>query len=273
MFPLPSSSEEGLFRFEHESMTTRFSILVDGEDPEYARQAAAAAFREIDRIAGLLNRFDPGSDVGQINLLAPGASVRVGIETLECIEKALWVQERTGGLFDPAVGSGVENLRIDRGAFTVGWSDAGTGRIDLGGIGKGYALDRAASVLDDWEIDDALLDGGGSSVLARGRGWPVGIGGPWGEKIGFSSLELRNRALSGSGTEVKGGHILDPRTGQPARTALAAWALHPEAALSDALSTAFFLMDAEDVDDLCRTGPETAGVRVDPDGLLHRFGV
>ena len=253
--------------FSHEAMTTMFEVIVSGQEHEYARQASAAAFREIDHIEKLLNQFDAGSDVGQINLLGPGEKVRVAIETIECIEQAVWAHGATGGLFDPTVGTGFQGLEVDRENFSIGWNTQvgkPTPQLDLGGIGKGFAIDKAAEVLAEWEIGEAIINGGTSTVLALGKKWKLGVGEPWEPQI----LLLKDRALSGSGTEVKGAHIINPQTGNPAKHHLAAWAVHPSAALSDALSTAFMMMRKEKIEQLCIKNPGTRAFVVEQNEVL-----
>lgn len=261
------------YSFTHEAMTTQFEVIVAGQEHEYARQASAAVFREFDHIEKLLNKFDAGSDIGQINLLKPGASVRVGLETLECLEKAVWAHSVSGGLFDPTVGTGFQWLDMDRKTFSVGWKMEGKGALDLGGIGKGYAIDKATEVLADWDITQAVINGGTSTVLAIGKEWDIGVGGPWGEKAGLSSVTLKNQALSGSGTEVKGEHIFNPVSRKPASRHLAAWAIHSSAAASDALATAFMMMEPEKITQLCAAHPGTIAYVVKKDESLEKIGV
>lgn len=261
------------YRFSHEAMATTFEVIVAGQEREYARQAAAAVFREVDRINALLNKYDAGSDIGQINLLKPGESVRVSLETLACLEKAIWAHTVSGGLFDPTVGTGFEGLKLDRPTFSIGWEKGGSGELDLGGIAKGFAIDQAAEILADWEIPEVIINGGTSTVLALGKEWELGVGGPWGERAGLTSVKLKNQALSGSGTEVKGAHILNPKTGKPAGRHLAAWAIHSSAAAADALSTAFMMMAPEMIRQLCAKNEGTAAWVVNPDGSLVKIEV
>ena len=295
--PFPNVS-----RFAHEAMTTIFEIFISDPDGEYAGQAARAAFREIDRLEGLFNRFDPGSEISRINRLPGGEEIPVGIETFECLSLAESVRRETGGAFDinaraaipgssagspdslPSPGSaerataGRENSGFtpvsEPGGFFIRRPEAFGPReeirldLDLGGVGKGYAVDRAMDVLVEWGVSGALIHGGTSTALARGSadpadapgsdrktGWPVGAGAGWAGAP--PHVILTDRALSGSGTEVKGGHILDPRTGRAARGNLAAWASTPSAALSDALSTAFFVMSPDDVEAFSVHHPDT----------------
>jgi FAD:protein FMN transferase len=268
-------------RFMHHAMATLFEVLVRGHEEAYAGQAARAVFLEVDRIERLFSRFDPTSDIALLNRLGPGESMAVGVETYECLSLAEEIRRAVDGAFDIDVrtlikyggGAGTapfELARADSG-FEVRRAAPGGGRptsldLDLGGIGKGYALDRAVEVLADWSVEDALVHGGTSTAVAvgdapgagggAGKGWPVGVGAGWPCSEAPSSIRLRGRALSGSGTDVKGRHILDPRTGLPAGGHLAAWASHPSAAVSDALSTAFMVMTTGEVESYCRRHSE-----------------
>ena len=267
-------------------MGTIFEILIADQEAGYAAQASQAVFREVDRLEALFSRFNTTSEIGQINRLRAGESVRNGLDTFECLKVAAKVQRETAGAFDV-------NFRLSKGSaeaaefelsaaqsgYTIrrrpdflGHSVPGLD-LDLGAIGKGYALDKAASLLTDWSIDRFLIHGGTSTALAAGdapglrpgeAGWPVGVGGSW-ELPGVPKrVLLRDRALSGSGTEVKGPHIRDPRTGRPAEGHLASWVSHPSAAVSDALSTAFMSMKPKEVRRYCERHPEVWTLLVTP---------
>ena len=282
------------YRFAHQAMTTVFEVFIAGKKERYARQAARAAFDEIDRIERLFSRFDPSSEISRTSRLRPGERMRVGIETVECLALAARVQAETAGAFDinyrallrrPTQGGqypsgtvprsrmgtvpnllNVIGVRMLPGGFEVErYRPISRTKplpldLDLGAVGKGYAVDRAVEVLAAWSVTNALVHAGTSTALGVGPGplrrkpgWPVGAGAPW---VEGAEVRLRGRALSGSGTEVKGPHIIDPRTGRPARGHLAAWASHPSAAVSDALATAFLVMRTDEVARYCRTRPE-----------------
>ncbi|MHC4423283.1 MAG: FAD:protein FMN transferase [Planctomycetota bacterium] len=134
-------------------------------------------------------------------------------------------------------------------------------QIDLGGIGKGYAVDKMAELLCDWSIDTALINAGYSSVLALGspsekKGWPVTLSNPRNREQTLVCLYLQDQALSGSGLQ-KGQHIIDPHTHQPIEDKLAAWALASTAVTADALSTAFVIMSPDEVEQYCLNHSDT----------------
>jgi thiamine biosynthesis lipoprotein len=279
-----------------EAMRTQFTLHLDQVDAATAGSIRSAAQRELDRLEALLSRFRSDSDVCRIAAARAGETVRVGWETVAVLRRARDIHAATAGAFDPTVGAWMDGWRaadrqwerVDDGAWQRARAAQGIDRlvldapaavgiradaatpvaIDLGAIGKGFALDQLAELLtDDWGVPAFLLDSGGSTVLARGpRTWRVGIGGAWGARDGMDVIGLRDAALSGSGGEVQGAHIVDPRAGGPARAHLAAWAVAPDAAGADALSTAFLVLDTDAIDRCCAALSGVHGLTVPPDG-------
>jgi thiamine biosynthesis lipoprotein len=258
-------------RFSHEAMASVFEVLCVHEDARYARQAAEEAFRLVDRLEQDLSRFVANSDVSRVNALGPGEGTRVGPSTLECLELARRLHEATAGAFDVALGTGLDSLDLDPDGFAVHAAREGV-QIDLGGIGKGYAVDAAADLLEEWEVRHALVHGGFSSVRALDPppdrdGWPLTLSAPGGGPV-LARVSARRIALSASGTQ-KGAHIRDPRTGEavrdravwvavsPAAGAAAGWpdAERWPATVAEGLSTALMVLSVEEATLLCRTGP------------------
>ncbi|HYN01331.1 MAG TPA: FAD:protein FMN transferase [Vicinamibacteria bacterium] len=253
----------GAHCFSHAAMATVFEVHCAHADARYAAQGAQAAFDLVDRLEQELSRFVENSDISRVNHLAAGQAARVSPWTMECLQIAWHVHALTGGAFDAAIGSGLERLDLDPDGFTVRAREGGAG-LDLGGIGKGYAVDRMAEVLEEWEIPRALVHGGFSSVLALEpppdrEGWLLTLSAPGSARI-LARVSARRRAFSASGVR-KGDHILDPRTGHPVYGRVAAWVAAPweeggsSAAVADALSTAFMIQPADEIDDLCRSFP------------------
>jgi len=267
-----SSAEPSVHRFACDAMATTFEILIRGEEHDYARQAAAAASEETRRIEHELSRFIGYSDVSQINRLKSGERVRVGVAVFDCLKLALAVHADTGGAFDVTLGTGLDQLHMDDDEHSVGVSAADV-TLDLGGIGKGYAVDRMVEILREWSVEDALIHAGESTASAMGR-WTVEVRDPKTEAEVMDRVTLCDRALSGSGTLLQGRHIIDPRTGRPAEGALGAWAAAPSAALSDALSTAFMVMSVEEVKRYCDRHADVAAMLVAAEGVSTpvRFG-
>ena len=143
--------------------------------------------------------------------------------------------------------------------------------LDLGGIGKGFALDKMVDILREWDIDTAFLHGGTSSLFAMDaphfclEGWPITLSNEAANKINFATLKLTNISLSGSGMQ-KGEHILDPRTGQPVAGKLGAWSLAQSATFTDALSTTFMIFEPDEMDIFCGQNSETGGLVLSENG-------
>ena len=196
--------------------------------------------------------------------------------TLECLAIARHMFDLTGGAFDVSIGTGLPSLELDPDESLVLATTAGV-RLDLGGIGKGYAVDLMAEVLEEWGLSAALVHGGFSSVLALDAppghdGWPLTLSDPGVPSRELARLSIRQTALGASGVR-KGDHILDPRTGTPVRTRLGAWASVPRprdsvpetvaapqpraaaGAVTDALATAFMLLSDEGIEQLCERSP------------------
>ncbi len=279
---------EGVCRFSHEAMATTFEVLIQHDDREYARQAALEAFGEIDRIEQELSSFVENSDIGRINTAVVNKPVNVGLETFECMQIACRLCAETYGAFDVTIGSlyeclldenkqprmvdqlrlaaarsrtGSHLLKLDGELHTVSVLAVGV-KVDLGGIGKGFAVDKVAGLLREWIIDRAMIHGGYSTVLAMGApadsaGWPITFSNPLDRKETIVRLQLQNEAVSGSGLE-QGVHIIDPRQAKPVAGKLASWSSARDAATADALSTAFMVMSADEITRYCS---EHAGTR------------
>ena len=255
----------------HNAMATRFEVHVAGQPPAYAEQAAAAAFAELDRLEGLLSRYQETSEISCINRLRPGESMRVSPDTFDCLEVALRMHALTGGAFDPTLGRATlgaadaaglprGTLELDPSALTATVRNAEVA-LDLGAIGKGFALDRMAVVLREWGVTAALLVGGGSSVLALEPpadepGWEVNLG----SGALRRSLWLDRLSVGSSGTSVKGQHILDPITLIPPAHVHRTWAVCDSAAESDALSTAWMCLSTEEIEEICASRPRTGAI-------------
>jgi len=233
--------------FNHYAMATQFQIRIAGEEKSYAAQAALEAFAMADQLELFLSRFRANSEISQIAQLTPGETLRLSEPVFACLDLAQRMERATNGAFSvsaTALKTQPEKPRwsLIRERFAIR-CDAGRLEFDLGAIGKGFALDRMAEMCREWECPRFLLVAGGSSILAGHApagtpGWSCGLG----DDHSPERYWLQNISLSGSGLAVKGAHIIDPRTGDPAALRSRVWALADSAAESDALSTACMIL-------------------------------
>jgi thiamine biosynthesis lipoprotein len=268
-------------RFSHEAMATVYEVYTVHPDPQYAAQAAHATFDLVDRLERELSRFLPNSDITRINHLDAGESTRVAPSTLECLVIARHMFDLTGGAFDASIGTGLPSLQIDADESSVRATTRGV-RIDLGGIGKGYAVDLMAELLEEWDLRTSLVHGGFSSVLALDppaghEGWPLTLSDPRDASRVLDRLSVRQAALGASGVR-KVDHIVDPSSGEPVRRRQAAWTAVPRppagaraAAVTDALTTACMLLTTDDIAALCRNTPGLEAWVLEESEFLH-FG-
>jgi thiamine biosynthesis lipoprotein len=266
-------------------MATRFEILLHGTRVADLRAAGEEALDEVDRLEAQLSLYRPSSEIARVNALAARQAVRVSPAVFQLLELAQRLHQETGGAFDIALGplvrcwgfmggqgrmpepeqlaqaralSGMRHLRLDGNEYSVRFDCEGV-MIDLGAIGKGYAIDRAARTLREAGVTSALLHGGTSTTYAIGappeaEAWRVAIASP--PEIGGGNrpplqrvVRLRDEALSvsavwGRSFEAGGktyGHVLDPRAGRPTDRALLAAVALPSATETDALSTALLV--------------------------------
>jgi thiamine biosynthesis lipoprotein len=238
--------------FNHHAMATQFQVRIADEEKTYAAQTAQAAFALTDKLESHLSRFRANSDIAQTAQLASGEILRVSEPVFACLEIAKKMELATRGAFSvTAAALPTQPVHpqwtLLKDQFSIR-CDAGKLEFDLGAIGKGFALDRMAEVLREWSCPAFLLVAGGSSILtgdapAGTAGWSCGLG----DDHSPRRYWLKSVSLSGSGLAVKGRHILDPRTGQPAQRQNRAWALANTAAESDALSTACMVLDESEI--------------------------
>jgi thiamine biosynthesis lipoprotein len=244
-----------IYQFNHAAMATHFQVRINCDDKVYAARAAQAAFDLLDSLEARLSRFRSNSDIPRIGDLAPGQKMRLSEPAFACLQIAVRMERATHGAFcaTPAA----LKTQFARPQWDLLPHEQSilclTGKIqvDLGAIGKGFALDRMAELLCQWDCPSFLLIAGGSSVLAgdppaEAPGWSCGLG----EDHVSQRFLLTHASLSGSGLAVQGSHILDPRTGRAAARQMRAWALSDTAAESDALSTACMVLSEPELEEV-----------------------
>ncbi|HID24483.1 MAG TPA: FAD:protein FMN transferase [Planctomycetaceae bacterium] len=289
-------------RLTTRAMACDFAVLLN---PGPVEQVATAS-EALDLVHVLeeqMSAYRADSELSRLNQIAAARPVRVERRLFQLLLEATRIAKATDCAFDPTAGPlielwrwcrrhnripsqsqidearrkiGIERIQFDQSAETVQFLEPSVS-LNLGGIGKGYALDRIGEALTSRGLSDWLVHGGHSSVLARGThadlgGWPVGLRHPLFPNKRLGTLLLKNGALStsGSGTQFfrhggkRYGHIVDPRTGQPAQDMLSVTVVAPTAAQADAFSTAFFVAGLEKSIEFCQNQSEIGVILIPP---------
>ena len=279
-------------------MATRFEVALWGRDESYLNAAGEQALDEILRLEQQLSLYRSDSDIHDLNARAAYGPIPVDPRLFRLLERAKRLSEETGGAFDITVAPlmrawgfmgasgrmadpeevaaarelvGMDRVVLDEETFMVRFLREGV-TLDLGAIGKGYAIEQAGEILRDLEVGGALLHGGTSSILAvggqpDGTPWQVAVQHPVDSEQHLAVVSLQDAALSVSAAhgksftqdDVRYGHVLDPRTGQPVRNALLAAVVCESATDGDALSTALLVLGEPFLDPLTAR-PATSGL-------------
>jgi thiamine biosynthesis lipoprotein len=303
--PEAPPDEVALLRMARRCMATTFEVVAP-YGTRGALEAGEAAFELLDRLEAQLTVYRESSEVSHLNRLAFSQAVPVEEGLFGLLRLAAEVSGLTRGVFDVTAGAlikawgfyrgprrvpseaeraaalervGMHHVALDEATRSVRFTRRGL-EINLGSIGKGYALDRVAAWLaatHRWPA--VLLQGGFSSVYAKGspsadpRGWAVDVRHPRDPGRRLARLWLRDRALGTSAATFqylehegrKLGHVLDPRTGWPASGVASASAVAPTAAEADALSTAFFVGGPDLAREVCGARPDVGAILL-PEG-------
>jgi thiamine biosynthesis lipoprotein len=297
---IPSAGDT--VRLATRAMACEFAIIMN-PGPADQVMTASAALDHVHELEAQMTVYRDDSELSQVNRRAADEPVEVEASLLELLLQARKIAVETDEAFDPTAGplidlwrtcrqavrlptndeideqrelTGIEQVDFDEPNRSVSFRKPGV-ELNLGGIGKGYALDRVGQILLDGGLDNWLFHGGNSSLLARGDhnalgGWPVGLRNPLFPKQRLATVLLRDCALSTSGTGVQHfrlegeryGHILDPRTGWPADGMLSVTVLASTAAEADALSTAFFVMGVENSQQYCDNRDGIGAILIPP---------
>lgn len=288
-----------MHNFEHQAMATRFLISMTEVDTDYAQNVAQRCFQRLDELEHFLSRFVADSDVSRINKLHADSQLALEHETWEVIKQAIKVQQWTQGTFDIGV---AEHMNIFRAAKEGILNEFEMNKalikaqeekskaslyvdpekpyfyciqpgmyFDLGGIGKGYALDQLSLLLHDMEIENYYISAGESTILTKGS---PKEGEKWTHSLSASeehkTITLDAIAVSASGTFHQGNHIFDPRTGKNSGVSEfdRIWVASKKAAYSDAFATGFFLQSVKEIENIVKNIQEIAWVAYSKDGKL-----
>ena len=264
-----------------EAMATRFEVALHGASEATLRAAAEEALAEIGRLEAVLSLYQPTSEIAHINARGAQEPVPVSPEVFALLEHCAALGEQTQGAFDITLAPlmrcwrfmndtgavpaddeiqtaraqcGWPQLQLNPAKSTVQLATEGA-MLDLGSVGKGYALEQAGALLLENEFEHFLIHGGTTTVCARGTQadgapWRIAVEHPDADRPPLNVVDLANESLSVSGIGgksfidehgVEQGHVIDPRTGRPAQSARVAAVVCDSATVSDAWATALLV--------------------------------
>jgi len=279
-FPQSPAGSNQLFSATHKAMGTVYTLNLYSPSQAHAEAIEQQVFDEIDRIDALLSNYQPTSELSRINQNAGNEPVTTDEETMRFLLASQHWSRVSDGAFDITVGrlmklwgfyrhqgaipsdteldkarssTGWQKLQLDPSTRTVRFLDPGL-ELDPGGIGKGFAVDTAVTLLREDHVQAAMLSAGGSTIYALGAppgepGWKIVIPGPLPSNATLSTVYLRDTSLSSSDCTQKNFvanghlycHIMDPRTLRPVEGRVQVTIIHPSATASDALSNVLFV--------------------------------
>ncbi len=285
-------------------MGTEVSVWLWHANPEEGRRLVEAVFSEAERINELMSTYIDESRISEINREAASGPVAAGDELFLLVQRSLDISVLTRGAFDityDSVGKHYDFRRrqrpdeatveeekglidyrlveLDEAGRTIQFKAAGV-RINLGGIAKGYFVERGVDILKSRGVSNAIVTAGGDSRLLgdrRGKPWGIGIRDPRVDGEVAMQLPLVDEAISTSGDYeryfdedgVRYHHILAPSTGEPAEGVHSATVIGPDAVMTDALSTSVFVMGVDEGLRLIASLPDYESIVIDADGGIY----
>jgi thiamine biosynthesis lipoprotein len=289
-------------------MGNRFEFSAVSPDERKAKESIASAIREVQRIEQLLTTFNDTSQTSHINAAAGLHPVRVDKEVFALIERSLKISVLTQGAFDITYGSidkrlwnfdtsmvalpdastaramvrliNFRNVILDRSHGTVFLKEKGM-RIGFGGIGKGYAADRAKAVMLEFGIESGVVNAAGDLTVwgqqPGGEAWTIGIADPDRRELPFASLKLSNVSVATSGNYEKFAvidgrkysHTIDPKTGYPVHGIKSVTIICSSAEIADAMATPVMVMGIKAGLHLINQVKDIACIIVDDNNVVH----
>jgi len=289
-------------------MGNRFEITVVTEDPSFANESIEEAVAEIRRIEALLTTFNNSSQTNRINESAGLKPVKVDKEVVDLIQRSKRISEITQGAFDITYGSidkrlwnfdktltelpdaitakklvrliNYNNVIVDDRKSTVYLKEKGM-LIGFGGIGKGYAAEKAKMVLQNRGIKSGIVNAAGDltvwGVQPGGKPWTIGIANPDAARQPFSHLDITNTSIATSGNYEKFimingkkySHTIDPKTGLPVTGIKSVTIICPNAEIADAMATPVMIMGVKVGLDMVNQVKNLACIIIDDDDRIH----